>query len=104
VVPIVLQVLYLLMYVFLLTLIARFILGYVLTFGRRWQPGRGAAATMEIVWSVTDPPLKALRRVIPPLRLGTVSLDLSSLVLLVILFVLMNFVVGPLIGPARPGS
>lgn len=103
-VPIVLQVLYLLMYVFLLTLIARFILGYVLTFGRRWQPGRGAAATMEIVWSVTDPPLKALRRVIPPLRLGTVSLDLSSLVLLVILFVLMNFVVGPLIGPGRPGS
>ena len=103
-VPIVLQVLYLLMYVFLLTLIARFILGYVLTFGRRWQPGRGAAATMEIVWSVTDPPLKALRRVIPPLRLGTVSLDLSSLVLLVILFVLMHFVVGPLIDPARAGA
>jgi YggT family protein len=92
-----LQVLYLVLYVFFLTLIVRFIMGYVLTFGRRWQPGRGAAATMEIVWSVTDPPLKALRRVIPPLRLGTVSLDLSSLVLLVILYVLMSFVVKPLI-------
>ena len=92
-----LQVLYLLLYVFFLTLIARFIMGYVLAFGRRWQPGRGAAAAMEVVWSVTDPPLKALRRVIPPLRLGTVSLDLSSLVLLVILFVLMDFVVRPLI-------
>ena len=45
---------------------------------------------MEVVWSVTDPPLKALRRVIPPLRLGTVSFDLASLVLLVIVFVLMN--------------
>jgi YggT family protein len=55
---------------------------------------------MEVVWSVTDPPLKALRRVIPPLRLGTVSLDLSSLVLLVILFVLMDFVVSPLIDSA----
>ena len=55
---------------------------------------------MEVVWSVTDPPLKALRRVIPPLRLGTVSLDLSSLVLLVILFVLMDFVVRPLIHSA----
>jgi YggT family protein len=92
-----LQVLYLVLYVFFLTLIVRFIMGYVLTFGRRWQPGRGAAATMEIVWSVTDPPLKALRRVIPPRRLGTVSLDLSSLVLLVILYVLMSFVVKPLI-------
>jgi YggT family protein len=49
------------------------------------------------VWSVTDPPLKALRRVIPPLRIGTVSLDLASLVLLVILFVLMNFVLANLI-------
>jgi YggT family protein len=100
-----LQVLYLLLYVFFLTLIARFIMGYVLMFGRRWHPGRGAAAALEVVWSVTDPPLKALRRVIPPLRLGTVSLDLSSLVLLVILFVLMDFVVGPLIVSAvRAGA
>ncbi len=49
------------------------------------------------MWSVTDPPLKALRRVIPPLRIGTVSIDLASLVLLVILFVLMTFVLEPLI-------
>ena len=97
---ILLQVVYLLLYAFFLVLIARFIMGYVLQFGRRWQPGRGAAAAMEVVWSVTDPPLKALRRVIPPLRLGTVSLDLSSLVLLVILYVLLYVVVGPLIGPA----
>jgi YggT family protein len=52
---------------------------------------------LEVVWSVTDPPLKALRRVIPPLRLGTVSFDLASLVLLVIVFVLMSFVLPPLI-------
>jgi len=104
VIAISLQVLYLVLYVFFLVLIIRFIMGYVLTFGRRWQPGRGAAASMEIVWSVTDPPLKALRRVIPPLRLGTVSLDLSSLVLLVILYVLMDFVVRPLIGSALAGA
>jgi YggT family protein len=91
------QVLYLLLYLFLLTLLARFVLGWVLQFGRRWQPGRGAAAALETVWSVTDPPLKALRRVIPPLRLGTVSVDLASLVLLVILFVLMELVIRRLI-------
>ncbi len=91
------QVVYLLLYLFLLTLLARFVLGWVLQFGRRWQPGRGAAAALESVWSVTDPPLKALRRVIPPLRIGTVSVDLASLVLLVILFVLMELVIRRLI-------
>jgi YggT family protein len=97
VLSIVLQVTYILLYVFLLVLFGRFVMGYVMQFGRRWQPGRGASATLEVVWSVTDPPLKALRRVIPPLRIGTVAVDLSSLVLLVILIVLMNVVVGPLI-------
>ncbi|MEO3747347.1 YggT family protein [Plantactinospora sp. B5E13] len=91
------QVLYLVLYVFLVVLLARFVLSAVLQYGRRWQPGRGASAGMESVWSVTDPPLKALRRVIPPLRIGTVSIDLASLVLLVILFVLMRFVLEPLI-------
>ncbi|OKI75142.1 YggT family protein [Micromonospora sp. CB01531] len=91
------QVLYLLLFVFLLVLLARFVLGAVLAYGRRWQPGRGASAGLESVWSVTDPPLRALRRVIPPLRIGTVSIDLASLVLLVILFVLMEFVLDPLI-------
>ena len=89
------QVLYLLLYFFLITLLARFVLSAVLQYGRRWQPGRGAAAGLEAVWTVTDPPLKALRRVIPPLRIGNVSFDLASLVLLVILFVLMRFVVQP---------
>ena len=91
------QVLYLLLYFFLLVLLARFVLGAVLAYGRRWQPGRGASAGLEVVWSVTDPPLRALRRVIPPLRIGTVSIDLASLVLLVILFVLMEFVLRRLI-------
>jgi YggT family protein len=88
------QTIHLVLYVFLLTLLGRFVMGWVLQFGRRWQPGRGAAASLEVVWSVTDPPLHALRRVIPPLRIGTVSIDLAALVLLVILFVLMKVVEG----------
>jgi YggT family protein len=93
--------LYLVLFVFLYILFARFVLGLVMSIGRRWRPGRGAAAAMEVVWSVTDPPLKALRRVIPPLRLGTVSIDLASLVLLVIVFVLMYFVLPTLIDLAE---
>ena len=91
------QILYLIVYLFFLVLLARFVLSAVLQYGRRWQPGRGAAAALETVWTVTDPPLKALRRVIPPLRIGNVSLDLASIVLLVILYVLMSFVLQSLI-------
>jgi YggT family protein len=96
----VLQVLFVLLYLFLLVLFARFVLSWVLSFGRRWQPGRGAAATMELLWTVTDPPLRALRRVIRPVRIGTVSIDLAALVLLVILFVLFFMVRGLIDGLA----
>lgn len=89
---IIFQVLYLVLYVFFLFLMARLVLSWILQFARRWQPGRGAAASMEAVWSVTDPPVKALRRVIPPLRIGTVSLDLAFLLVLMILYVLLFWV------------
>lgn len=91
-----LQIVYLLIYLFVLTLFGRFVMSWVLSYGRRWQPGRGSAAVLESVWTVTDPPLKALRRVIPPLRIGSVSIDLAAIVLLVMLFVLFA-VVGNLI-------
>ena len=87
------QVVYLLLYVFWLTLLGRFVLGAILQYGRWWHPSRGSAAALEVVWSVTDPPLKALRRVIPPLRIGTVSVDLASLILLIILWVLMQIAI-----------
>ncbi len=86
------QIAYLVLYFFLLILLSRFVMSTVLAYGRRWHPRRGAAAALEVVWSVTDPPLKQLRRVIPPLRVGTVSVDLSALVLLLILYVLMTVV------------
>jgi YggT family protein len=87
-----LQVVYVALDVFLLTLVARFIMSFVVMNGRRWRPGRGSAAALEVVWSVTDPPLRALRRVIPPLRLGTVSLDLSAILLFIIVQLLMFLV------------
>lgn len=91
------QVLYLVLYFLLLLLIVRLALTYVLQYARRWRPGRGAAASLELVWTVTDPPLHALRRVIPPLRIGTVSIDIAFLALLLILYVLMRVVAGVLI-------
>jgi YggT family protein len=84
------QVIYLALYFTLLALLTRLLMTYVIAFARRWRPGRGAAATLEVIWSVTDPPLHALRRVIPPLRVGTVSLDISLMLLLLILFLLLQ--------------
>jgi YggT family protein len=91
------QILYLLVFALIYVLLARFVMSTVMSFGRRWRPGKGAAAALEVIWTVTDPPLRALRRVIPPLRLGTVSLDLSAFVLLIILIVLQNLVLESLI-------
>lgn len=99
-----LQILHLLVFTFFYLLLARFVLSSVMSFGRRWQPGRGSAAAMEVIWTVTDPPLKALRRVIPPLRLGTVSLDLSAFVLLIIVILLQSLVLDNLIRWAQQSS
>lgn len=97
---IVLQIIYVALYVFMLVLFARFTMSWVMAYGRRWRPGRGAAATLELMWSVTDPPVKALRRMIPSARLGGVAVDVSALVLLLILYVLMSFVLPNLIRAA----
>jgi YggT family protein len=96
-VVLVFQIVYLIVFALIYILLARFVMSTVMSFGRRWRPGRGAAAALELIWTVTDPPLRALRRVIPPLRLGTVSLDLSAFVLLIILIVLQNLVLESLI-------
>jgi len=81
---------YFVLFVFFLLLIARFVMDWVMVFARRWRPTGLVAAGLEVVYSATDPPLKALRRVIPPLRLGNVSLDLGFMVLMFVVIILMN--------------
>lgn len=78
--------------VFFILLLARLVFDYVMMFARSWRPSGVAAVGLEVVYSVTDPPLKALRRVIPPLRLGNFSIDLGFMVLLFGVYVLMSFV------------
>jgi YggT family protein len=68
--------------VFVLILLVRLVLDLVQNFARDWRPTGAALVVAEIAYSVTDPPLRALRRVIPPLSLGPVRLDLAFLVLM----------------------
>ncbi|MGV1003659.1 MAG: YggT family protein [Candidatus Nanopelagicales bacterium] len=79
-------------WLYLLLLIARMVIGLVVAFARDFQPRGLVLVAFESVFSVTDPPLKALRRVIPPLRLGQISLDLAFLVLFILLQVLLRVI------------
>jgi len=87
------QVLATVLWLYWLILIARLILDFVRIFARSWEPRGPILLLAEFVYSITDPPLRALRKVIPPLRLGTVSLDLAFLVLILGVQLLINFVV-----------
>jgi YggT family protein len=78
--------------VFYLLIIARLIVETTRSFARSWRPVGAAAIGLEVVFVVTDPPMKALRRVIPPLRLGGITLDVSVWVLLIIVWILRIFV------------
>jgi YggT family protein len=75
---------------FFILLIARLVFEYVMMFARSWRPNGVVAAGLEVVYSVTDPPLKALRRLIPPLRLGNFSIDLGFMVLLFVVLILLR--------------
>lgn len=84
--------------VFYLMVVARLIAETTRSFARSWRPAGITAIGLEVVYSITDPPMKLLRRLIPPLRLGGVSLDMSVFVLFIIIFILQQ-VVGSLAGP-----
>jgi YggT family protein len=76
--------------VFLILLFARFIVDWVMVLARSWRPSGIVAAGLEVVYTTTDPPLKAIRKVIPPLNLGSIRLDLGFMVLLIAVVILRN--------------
>ncbi|WP_424214195.1 YggT family protein [Streptomyces sp. BI20] len=87
-----LQVVYIALMCFLIVLIFRLVMDYVFQFARSWEPGKAMVVVLEATYTVTDPPLKLLRRMIPPLRLGGVALDLSFFVLMIIVYILISVV------------
>jgi YggT family protein len=71
----------LLVFLFFVVLLGRLVLDWVQAFARDWRPRGVLLVVAEAVYTITDPPLKALRKVIPPLQLGSLRLDLAFLVL-----------------------
>jgi len=78
---------------YLVVLIGRMIISWIQAFARSWYPHGIILVVAETMFTLTDPPLKFLRRYIRPLRIGTVSMDLSFMVLFIVVLILLQVAV-----------
>jgi YggT family protein len=81
------------LFVFWLLLIARVVIEFIRSFSRDWHPRGSTVVILEVVLSVTDPPVNLLRRLIPQLTVGAVRFDLSIMVLLLLAFIGMTWAI-----------
>ncbi|WP_205873349.1 YggT family protein [Mycobacterium camsae] len=84
------QILGFALFTFWLLLIARVVIEWIRSFSRDWRPTGVTVVILELIMSITDPPVKLLRRLIPQITIGAVRLDLSILVLLLVAFIGMQ--------------
>ncbi|WP_235559839.1 MULTISPECIES: YggT family protein [Microbacterium] len=92
VVSIVASIIHLALLLYLLVLFARLILGYIPMFNREWRPKGAGLVAAELVYTLTDPPVRFFRRIIPPLRIGSISLDFGFSITILIVLILMSIV------------
>lgn len=78
----------LLLYVFVL--LARLILDWIPFFNREWRPRGAGLVAAELVYTVTDPPIKLFRRFIPPLRVGAIAIDFGFALTMLACFILLS--------------
>ena len=90
--PIVTAVLGTALWVYVFVLWARLVLEWVRQFRPDWRPRGVMLILAELVFTVTDPPLKLIRRFVRPVRLGGVAIDFSWTILLVLVYILMSVV------------
>lgn len=69
--------------IYLIVLIGRLVFDFVQIFARDWRPKGVLLILVEAIYTVTEPPLRLLRKIVPPIRIGQVSLDLGFLILLI---------------------
>jgi YggT family protein len=79
--------------IYLVVLVGRMIIGWIQVFARSWRPTGVVLVLAEGIFTATDPPLKFLRRYIPPLRIGRVAMDLSYMVLFIVVLILLQVAV-----------
>ena len=82
------SILDLILFVFLGLMLIRLVVDWVQVFARSWTPSGPVLVVLDVVYSITDPPIKFVRRFVPPLRLGAVMLDTSFLIVLIVVYLL----------------
>ena len=80
------------LWLYLVLLIGRLIIDILQSYSRSWSPSGLLAGVAEVIFTVTDPPLRFLRRYLRPVRLGSVALDLSYTLLFLVIIVLLSVV------------
>ena len=80
------------LWVYTLVLWARLVLEWVRQFRPDWRPRGVMLIIAEVTFTITDPPLKLIRRVVKPVRLGGAYIDFSWTILLVVVYILMSVV------------
>jgi YggT family protein len=76
--------------IFIGLLIVRLVVDWIQVFARSWQPTGPVLVALEGVYTVTDPPIVAFRKVFKPLRIGGVALDLSFLAVMIVCILLLD--------------
>lgn len=77
------DVLYLVLFLYFVCMLARLVLDWVQVLARDWRPRGVVLVLAEVVYTLTDPPLRAVRRVVPPLRVGGIAIDLAFLIVMI---------------------
>ena len=84
------SILSILLFLYILVLLVRLVLEYIPMFNRSWRPKGAGLVAAEVVYTVTDPPIKLIRRVIPPLRIGPVAVDFAFALTMLLCFILLS--------------
>ncbi len=91
-VSVVAGIVHLMLLLYIFVLFARLVLDYIPLFNREWRPKGAGLVVAEAVYTITDPPIRFFRRLIPPLRLGTLSLDFGFALTMLVVLILMSIV------------
>lgn len=86
-------ILYWALQLFVYAMFARFIVDFIMSVNRGWRPPAILMPVVDFAFTITDPPLKLVRRFVPPLRLGVVALDLAWTIVLIAALFLQRLVV-----------
>jgi YggT family protein len=84
------SILNLVVLLYILVLFARLVFEYIPIFNREWRPKGPLLVVAEVTYTLTDPPIRVLRRFIPPLRIGGVAIDFAFALTMLLCFVLLS--------------